>query len=67
MTKKNTESNDDYRKRMGHLFNNGDYCQLCGCGSSFAPTEADLDFQICEGKRPDTPFGAKSCALVRLL
>ena len=37
----------------GHLFNNGDYCQLCGCGISFAPTEADLDFQICEGKRPD--------------
>lgn len=52
-----TEEADRIRRELGHDFPNasltGSYCRKCGCGTSFAPTENDADFQPCPGKRPD--------------
>jgi hypothetical protein len=49
------EENDAIRRAVGHDFPRSgslhdlSYCHKCGCGASFAPTEADLDFQPCPG------------------
>lgn len=51
-----SEQNDAIRKKLGHDFPNaslnGSYCRRCGCGTSFAPTTDDPDFQPCPGERP---------------
>lgn len=49
------EGNDKIRKSLGHDFPGasleGSYCRNCGCGTSFAPSYSDPDFQPCPRTR----------------